>query len=218
MPEKRRKDAVLTIEYLVTASPESMEVKSKEAQDAYFREALLWIQERHGEKNVVYAGIHRDEKTPHLYAYAVPLDPETGRLNARRWLGGRQALSEMQTDFAKKVGHKHDLERGLEGSKARHQRVKRHYAELNREMPTPSIKAADLEPQVLRKRLFFKDVENPEQVADRLNKVIGEGYGPTREMALEARQARQKEKEAIDTAKKFQTVLGGFPKPSGGCP
>ena len=113
LPEKRRKDAVLTIEYLVTASPESMEAKSKEAQDAYFREALSWIQERHGEKNVVYAGIHRDEKTPHLYAYAVPLDPETGRLNARRWLGGRQALSEMQTDFAKKVGHKHDLRRNV---------------------------------------------------------------------------------------------------------
>ena len=124
----------------------------------------------------------------------------------------------MQTDFAKKVGHKHDLERGLEGSKARHQRVKRHYAELNREMAEPSIKPADLQPQVLRKKLFFKEIENPDQVADRLNKVIREGYGPTREMALEARQARQKEKEAIDTAKKFQNALDRFPTPSNGYP
>ena len=36
---------------------------------------------------MVYAGVHRDESTPHMYAYVVPLDESTGRLNARRWLG-----------------------------------------------------------------------------------------------------------------------------------
>ena len=34
-----------------------------------------------------------------MYAYVVPLDESTGRLNARRWLGGAKALSEMQTDL-----------------------------------------------------------------------------------------------------------------------
>ena len=53
-----------------------------------FNDALKWLRERHGGSNVVYAGIHRDETTPHMYAYVVPLDEATGRLNCRKWLGG----------------------------------------------------------------------------------------------------------------------------------
>ena len=131
-PEKRRKDAVLCIEYLITASPEAMERLGPEGRHGYFKDALAWLRERHGAANVVYSGLHRDETTPHLYAYVVPLDESTGRLNARKWLGGPQALRDMQTDFAAKVGARHDLERGLEGSKAKHERVRRHYALVNR--------------------------------------------------------------------------------------
>ena len=131
LPDKRRKDAVLAIEYLITASPEVMQAKSGQERDAYFNDALRWLRERHGAANVVYAGIHRDESTPHMYAYVVPLDEATGRLNARRWLGGSKALSEMQTEFAQVVGQPHGLERGIKGSKAIHQRVKRHYGLVN---------------------------------------------------------------------------------------
>ena len=120
LPEKRRKDAVLAIEYLITASPEAMQAKDGRAQTAYFDDALKWLRERHGAANVVYAGIHRDESTPHMYAYVVPLDEATGRLNARRWLGGSKALSEIQTDFAATVGARHGLERGIKCSRAKH--------------------------------------------------------------------------------------------------
>lgn len=58
-------------------------------------------------------GIHRDETTPHLYAYIVPID-ERGRLNCRAFYGGAGALRLMQTDFAERVGRKHGLERGVE--------------------------------------------------------------------------------------------------------
>ena len=132
LPEKRRKDAVLAIEYLITASPEAMQELGGQGRDAYFNDALKWLRERHGGANVVYAGIHRDETTPHMYAYVVPLDEATGRLNARRWLGGAKALSEMQTDFAANVGARHGLERGIKGSRAKHQRVQRHYGLVNR--------------------------------------------------------------------------------------
>ena len=113
LPESFRKDAVQAIEYLMTASPEAMASKSREEQDAYFRDALDWLKGRHGAENVVYAGIHRDETTPHMYAYVVPRDPETGRLNAKRWLGGAKALRDMQTEYAEQVGKRHGLERGL---------------------------------------------------------------------------------------------------------
>lgn len=132
LPEKRRKDAVLAIEYLITASPEAMKGMGSKGSAAYFNGALKWLRERHGAANVVYAGVHRDETTPHMYAYVVPLDEGTGRLNARRWLGGSKALSDMQTEFANVVGAQHGLERGIKGSKAVHQRVQRHYGLVNR--------------------------------------------------------------------------------------
>ena len=139
LPEKRRKDAVLAIEYLITASPEAMQGMGGKSS-AYFNDALKWLRERHGRANVVYAGVHRDESTPHMYAYVVPLDESTGRLNARRWLGGSKALSEMQTDFAATVGAQHGLERGIKGSRAKHERVSRHYGLVNQ----AADKAAEL--------------------------------------------------------------------------
>ena len=51
-----------------------MQGKPKSEQDAYFRDSLEWLKQRHGAENVVYAGIHRDETTPHMYAYVVPRD------------------------------------------------------------------------------------------------------------------------------------------------
>ena len=140
LPEKRRKDAVLAIEYLITASPEAMQAMDARGRDGYFNDALKWLRERHGGSNVVYAGIHRDETTPHMYAYVVPLDEATGRLNARKWLGGAKALSEMQTEFAQVVGARHGLERGIKGSRAKHERVSRHYGLVNQ----AADKAAEL--------------------------------------------------------------------------
>ncbi|WP_171496447.1 plasmid recombination protein, partial [Acinetobacter sp. TUM15372] len=74
--------------------------------------------------------IHRDETTPHLVAYVVPIDLE-GKLNAREFLGGRSKLSKMQTDFDNEVKHL-GLERGLEGSKAEHTTIKDFYAEIQK--------------------------------------------------------------------------------------
>lgn len=125
-----RKNGVLTIEYLMTGSPEAMAAMDRKAQDAYFEDALGWLRKRHGEENVFYAGIHRDESTPHMYAYVVPID-EKGKLNCSAFLGNARALSAMQTDYADAVGSHYGLMRGIEGSKAKHERVKRHYAVIS---------------------------------------------------------------------------------------
>lgn len=139
LPDKVRKNAVLAVEYLVTASPESMKDKTREQQDAYFSDSLEWLRRKHGAENVIYAGIHRDETTPHMYAYVLPKD-ERGKLNCRSFYGEKDSLSKMQTDFAQQVGYKHGLERGIEGSKARHTSIRQYYARVNAETPkTPSI-------------------------------------------------------------------------------
>ena len=177
LPEKRRKDAVLAIEYLITASPEAMKNKSKCEQDKYFADSIKWLNQRHGKENVVYAGIHRDETTPHLYAYAVPIDRETGRLNAKKWLGGAKALNEMQTEFALKVGKVHGLERGIEGSKSKHQTIKKFYGELEKNVNSEvSISSKDLEPKVLDKGMFSKTFETKEQVAKRISRSLSDRF------------------------------------------
>ncbi|RNE88344.1 MobV family relaxase [Marichromatium sp. AB32] len=214
LPEKRRKDAVLAIEYLITASPEAMRDKSRAEQDAYFRDSLDWLKARHGADNVVYAGIHRDETTPHMYAYAVPLDAATGRLNAKRWLGGAKALSQMQSDFAEHVGQRHGLERGLEGSRARHQRVQAFYAALETS-PTRhvTISPEALTPRVLEKKLLTHRVEDPAQVAARLTAAVHNAYQPTTDLAAVAAQERRRAAEAVATARHQRDRLETLQKP-----
>jgi hypothetical protein len=140
LPEKVRSNAVLGIEYLISSSPEDMRGKSRKEQDAYFKDALKWLQAKHGKENVVYAGVHRDETTPHLYAYVVPID-ERGKLNCRHFLGGAKALTVMQTEFFQAVGKSHGLQRGVEGSKARHTTIKEYYTRVNAAFePLPEVK------------------------------------------------------------------------------
>lgn len=211
LPDKIRKNGVLCVEYLVTASPEIMKSMDRISQDAYFDDALQWLKDKHGADNVVYAGIHRDETTPHLYAYVVPLDPDTGRLNCRRFLGGAKALSDMQTDFAEKVGKKHGLERGIKGSKARHQTISKFYNGLNQQAENqPVITAADVEPQVLEKGFFSKTMESPDMVASRINEKLHDAMGETVSKALEAdRQAQESQKlakELKDTRERLERL------------
>ena len=49
-----------------------------------FDKAKKWLKDKHGSENVVGLSIHRDETTPHLVAYVVPID-EKGNLNARHF-------------------------------------------------------------------------------------------------------------------------------------
>jgi len=222
LPEKVRKNGVLCIEYLMTASPEAMAGKSTAEQDAFFGDSLEWLRDKHGAENVLYAGIHRDEKTPHMYAYVVPIDPK-GKLNCRHFLGGAKALSEMQTDFAERVGKTHGLERGLEGSKSKHQRVKRFYAELEREPTAPiRISEQDLKPQKFKEGLLGKiglatHVETPQGVADRINAVVEKELAPALADAARSRieaaraQEREKSMKAMSIENQgFRQVLSTF--------
>jgi hypothetical protein len=143
MPEKVRKNGVLAVEYLFTGSPEAMKDKSPSQQNAYLMDSLKWLQDKHGAENVIYAGIHRDETTPHMYAYVIPKD-EHGKLNCRAFFGAKDALSKMQTDFADRVGLKHGLERGIEGSKSRHTAIRDYYHRVNAATPqTPDFAVPD---------------------------------------------------------------------------
>lgn len=203
LPDKIRKNGVLAVEFLVTASPEVMAKKSRADQDRYFEDALTWLKARHGAENVVYAGIHRDEITPHMYAYVVPLDDQ-GKLNCRSFYGGAAALSGMQTDFANRVGKRHGLSRGIEGSKARHTTVREFYAGIRAaEKPQPAIPAAFVEPRVTKAGGLLKAavVETSEQVAERVTKAMHETYASVQAAASGTVVERKKRLQAEATAR-----------------
>ncbi|WP_201542857.1 MobV family relaxase [Psychrobacter faecalis] len=128
LPEKRRSDAVLCIEYLITASPE-WEGWGNDKEVEFFKRSSLWLMDKHGAENIAGVSIHRDISTPHLVAYVVPID-QKGNLNCKDFLGGRAKLNKMQTDFANTVTDL-GLTRGKEGSKAKHTSIKAYYHDIN---------------------------------------------------------------------------------------
>lgn len=167
LPEKRRKDAVLCVEYLITASPDWVGWNKSDEQK-YFDDAKKWLEDKHGRDNVIATTIHRDESTPHMIAYVVPL--VDGKLNAKKFLGGRQKLSDMQTDFAKSVGEPLGLVRGLEGSKAEHQTIKQYYSNIN----TAVKISPDIVLDVPEKRLL----ESQENYENRVFEVLDQAVSP----------------------------------------
>lgn len=145
LPAKRRKDAVIAIEYLITASPEAFKRHGgslNDTGDGYFKDALEWLRKRHGAANVISSTIHLDERTPHLVAYVLPKTKD-GRLSARDFLGGPKVLREMQDSFHAACGEKRGLERGVRGSNAKHEDIKAFYAGMVAEGEAPKLTSKD---------------------------------------------------------------------------
>ena len=206
LPEKRRKDAVLAVEYVMTASPEWFAQATPEQEKAFFQRSLQWLADKYGADRIVTASIHRDEATPHLSAFVVPLTQDK-RLSAKEFIGSRDKMRADQTTYASCVADL-GLERGIEGSKATHQTIQQHYAAVERGVkPLAVITPKAVEPRVLRKGLFSSDVETPEVVAERLTKAVNEGFAGTIATAATALQERRRAKEMQDTASDLRKRL-----------
>ena len=145
LPAKFRKDAVLCIEYLVTASPEVFQCHGGYLDDTgggYFSDALNWLKMRHGSENIISATLHLDESTPHLVVYVVPITKD-GRLSCRDFLGSPAKLREMQDNFHVACGTSRGLDRGVKGSKAHHEDIKAFYSILSADNEAPRLGRKD---------------------------------------------------------------------------
>lgn len=154
-----RKDSVLAIEYFIGASPEFFQKSSKEQIENYFNKAEKWLKDRHGQENVLAVTRQYDETSPHICAYVIPID-EKGRLNCSFFLDGRKKLSEMQTDFAENCAKEFGLERGIEGSQAKHTTIKEYYSRIQSPIPEVKTIVPTLEPatktQIIAETLGFE--------------------------------------------------------------
>ena len=108
-----RKDSVLMIETLVTASPEFITVLTENEEREYFERALSFIREEIGEDNIFAVTVHMDERNPHMHVCFVPITPDK-RLSAKTILGNQKKLSEWQTKFHEHMSQRWNvLERGV---------------------------------------------------------------------------------------------------------
>lgn len=107
---KDRKDSVVLLDGLYTASPEWFETHSKEEWINYFQDCLTFHRDYYGE-HVINAVIHLDEATPHMQVASIPLTDD-GRLSAKEIMGNRRDYRSRQNIFYDEVGKKYGLERG----------------------------------------------------------------------------------------------------------
>lgn len=136
--KRRRSNSVIALEVLLTASPEWWAEATPEQQQDWLDRSVGWLVDEYGQEAIAHLRLHADERTPHLTGFIVPLDPETGHLNARRWVGGARRCAQQQTDYAAAV-EPLGLVRGVEGSTAEHERVQRHYAQIAQPIAQLSI-------------------------------------------------------------------------------
>lgn len=173
--DQAQPQGVKCIEYLISTSPKAFHgVCGPVLEDDYFSESLQWIKLKHEAENVVCSVVHRDETTPHMSVYVVPVVqreartrkrsvsikgggrevrefpvPARAELSAKHFFGDRVKLSQLQTDFADQVGGSYGLERGKHrafgSERIDHKTVKQFWADMDRLRREITVQAAALE-------------------------------------------------------------------------
>lgn len=142
---------VRVIRILLTGTNEDMKRIEHEGNlEEWCKDNLSWLRTTYGENNVVSAVLHMDEKTPHIHATIIPIvtserrkakreqkegkrqyrkkKPQTVRLCADDVMT-RANLKHYQNTYAEAM-NKYGLQRGIEGSEARHVSTSKYYKEL----------------------------------------------------------------------------------------
>lgn len=113
-----RKDAVVVCNFIVTSDNETMNALGADRQREFFEDSVKWFSDRYGADRVLNATVHMDETTPHLHIGVMPITQD-GRLSAKA-IFTKTEMKAIQTEFARDVGEKYGLERGIEGSERTH--------------------------------------------------------------------------------------------------
>lgn len=149
-----RKDAVVLCNFIITSDEQTMKAMPLERQREFFQDAVKFFGERYGADRLVNATVHMDETTPHMHIGLVPITAD-GRLAAKS-IFTKSELQNLQTDFAREVGEKYRLERGIAGSERTHLSEQQFKAQKAQEQA-----------QEARERLF-KAQKELEGIKDRL--------------------------------------------------
>lgn len=237
MADRVARRAVIALEYLVSAPREAFSEHGGHLEwRPYFKDALAWIEQRHGAANVIAANIQLDETTPHLAVYVCPLvkhperkrkrevagkvDPATGKqrrekrefvepahiaLSANHFMGTRDKLIQLQSDFAEQVGKRHGLRRGVERSALTHVDLKTYHDALMRGFQ----QRLDIPPELLKPKSSMLGLrrESPEEMAARVTEALQTQVGGLMAQLATAQLDRQRAKEWELTAARARNEL-----------
>lgn len=150
LQRKIGKNQVRAIRILLSGSQEDMkQIEADGKLEEWCNDNLNWLKQTYGDENIVSAVLHLDETTPHIHATLVPIvtterrkkksemqvkkqyrkkGSDVARLSADDVMA-RTKLKEYQNTYAKAMS-KHGLQRGIEGSVARHISTSQYYREL----------------------------------------------------------------------------------------
>lgn len=114
---KEKKDSVVMLDGLYTASPEYFKEKPKWMYESYFEDCLQFHINEYcqGDKSrIINAVIHYDESTPHLHIASIPYyqDEKGNHLSAKIIMGNKRDYSRHQDRFFENVSSKYELDRG----------------------------------------------------------------------------------------------------------
>ena len=126
---------VVADELLFTATHQFFNNMSKEDIRKWADTCMEFVYEDLGytKEQILHATVHLDEETPHLHCVVVPLIKKLDkRTNTERYTISKKAyikdkihLSELQDKYHQRLTNKgHNLERGIKGSTAKHQKVR----------------------------------------------------------------------------------------------
>ncbi|ALS97788.1 MobV family relaxase [Lacimicrobium alkaliphilum] len=148
MSKSPRKNAVLAVEAVFTASPEAMLQLAVEQRIRYFRDCVRWVGKFVGAESIITAQVHRCETTDHLHVIFSPIPQGDNSLNFRKLFGGnKHRLSQIQDQFHQEVAGKYGLDRGVKGSRATHQSLTEYNSLVNHSLPELRAEKHELERQ-----------------------------------------------------------------------
>lgn len=175
----RRKDAILCVEVMMSASPEWFERDAQGRAADYSnhpwtQDNLTYLQKTFGKQNVLAFKLHQDEKSPHVHALIVPIT-EDGRLSGRDVVG-RPALRRLQTSYAAAMA-KYGLQRGVEQSQAKHKPMQQFYGQQAQtaQQAGKLVGAVEFVPATVLKP---GRLDNLQQWAERQTKQVNEHFRP----------------------------------------
>ena len=146
-----RSNQVLGYEVLLTYSrDENVDVEQ------WKKQSIQWLKDtfdraEDGKSNIMHAIFHGDEVgNVHIHAFVLPID-EQGHLNARSFTGGSRMMTDLQSSYAKSVENL-GIQRGIAGSSAKHEDIRKMYARLNDAVKIPEVRKGE-SPEEYRQRV-----------------------------------------------------------------
>jgi regulatory protein YycI of two-component signal transduction system YycFG len=132
---KPRSDSVEAVEMVLTATHAFFTAErggiDHEKVEKFVDQAKAFLNDPRSGGICVKAVLHMDERTPHVQAHKVPIDPNR-KLNCKHYFGGREKMEAYQ-DLYHAYMEPLGLERGERGSRARHTDIQKFYAAITQE-------------------------------------------------------------------------------------